>query len=361
VSEEAAPRTGWRSWFAPTGQPPAWALVGYMAAGLIAGVALSSSLPNFRGAMLGGLAGLIVAAGGSGGPSAISRRVALITAALGLVLTAIAFATGGHPAWAAVAMAAVAVLTSLGAAAGPLGAVIGFLLSLAYLIVALMARTANLFELVSFRWGAAHIAVGCLAGLLVVLVGTAWRRRTEPEEVRAATAPPIPVRAMWESLKTFDEHARDGVRRAIPLAILMYFFQRNGGRDAFWIFFAAYLVMLTPGKNQKSQTVVRVGSAIFGVLLLSVASLIFPVRALFSFGIVILFAGIGLGPAYPVFGGGLTTVGSVLLAGAPTGAIGDWAAKRVLDTAIGCAIALVATYLLWPRDEETDEPVPVTT
>lgn len=76
-----------------------------------------------------------------------------------------------------------------------------------------MARTANLFELVSFRWAAAHIAVDCLAGLLVVLVGTAWRRRTEPEEVRTATAPPIPVRAMWESLKTFDEHARDGVRR----------------------------------------------------------------------------------------------------------------------------------------------------
>jgi hypothetical protein len=125
VSEEAPRRTGWRSWFAGTGQPPAWALVGYMAAGLIAGVALSSPLPNFRGAMLGGLAGLVVAAAGSGGPSAISRRVALITAALGLVLIAIAFGIGGHPVWAAVAMAAVALLTSLGAAAGPLGAVLG--------------------------------------------------------------------------------------------------------------------------------------------------------------------------------------------------------------------------------------------
>jgi hypothetical protein len=68
VSEEAAARTGWRSWFAPTGQPPAWALVRYMAAGLLTGVALSSPLPNFRGTMLGALAGLIVAAAGSGGP-----------------------------------------------------------------------------------------------------------------------------------------------------------------------------------------------------------------------------------------------------------------------------------------------------
>ena len=68
MSEETAPRTGWRSWFASTGQPPAWTLVRYMAAGLLAGVALSSSLPHFRGTMLGALAGLIVVAAGSGGP-----------------------------------------------------------------------------------------------------------------------------------------------------------------------------------------------------------------------------------------------------------------------------------------------------
>ena len=157
--------------------------------------------------MLGALAGLIVAAAGSGGPSLISRRVALITAALGLVLTAIAFATGGRPVWAAVAMAAVAVLTSLGAAAGPLGAVLGFLLSLAYLLVALMARTANLFELVSFRWAAAHIAVGCLAGLLVVLVGTAWRRRIEPED---RVQPALP-RVRW---RPHDDRLRPARRRA---------------------------------------------------------------------------------------------------------------------------------------------------
>jgi hypothetical protein len=38
---------------------------------------------------------------------------------------------------------------------------------------------------------------------------------------------------MWRSLRSFDEYARDGVRRAIPLAVLMYFFQLDGGRDAF--------------------------------------------------------------------------------------------------------------------------------
>lgn len=33
--------------------------------------------------------------------------------------------------------------------------------------------------------------------------------------------------------------------------------------------------------------------------------------------------------------------------------------RRLLDTLVGCGVALVATYLLWPRDTEEDGvPVP---
>ena len=70
----------------------------------------------------------------------------------------------------------------------------------------------------------------------------------------------------------------------------MYFLQRQGGRDAFWTFFTAYLVLLTPGKNPKSLASIRVASAVFRVLLLAVISLLVPDRVLFSFGLVILFA-----------------------------------------------------------------------
>jgi MFS family permease len=346
--------TGWRSWFAPTGQPPAWVLVRYMVCGLVLGGALGAALPHVRGALLAALAAVIVSAAGSGGPSAISRRLALITAGSELVLAVIAFATGNRPVWAGLAMGAVALLTSLMAAAGPLGGVLGFLLSLGYMLIATMARVANLFELVSLRWAAAHIAVGCVAGLIVVFVGTAARRRGESDEVKAARAS-LPVAPILASLRTFDEHARDGVRRAIPLAILMALFQHQGGRDAFWAFFAAYLVLLVPGKSPKSQAAARVGSTLFGVVVLAVVSTVVPDKVLFSFGVVILFSGVGLSPAYTLVGGALTTIGSVLLAGAPTGAIGDWAGRRLLDTIVGCAIALVFTYLLWPRDRESEE------
>jgi len=327
--------------------------VRYAAGGLFIGGALGAALPEVRGTLLAALAGVVVAAAGSGGPSRISRRLAVIGSGCVLVLAVVGFATGNHPVWAGLAMGAVAFLTSLMAASAPLGGILGFLLSLGYMLVATMARVANLFELVSLRWAVAHIAAGCIGGLIVVFVGTAQRRRGEPDEVKAATAP-LPIAPMLASLRNFDEHARDGVRRAVPLAILMFLFQRQGGRDAFWTFFAAYLVMLTPGKNAKSLASIRVASAVFGVLLLAVISLIVPDRVLFTFGIVILFAGIGYSPPYPLLGGALTTIGSILLAGAPTGDIAGWAGRRVVDTLVGCAIALIATYLFWPRDRETE-------
>jgi uncharacterized membrane protein YccC len=35
--------------------------------------------------------------------------------------------------------------------------------------------------------------------------------------------------------------------------------------------------------------------------------------------------------------------------------------RRLLDTAVGCGLALLATFLLWPSDEEAEASVPVPT
>jgi uncharacterized membrane protein YccC len=112
-------------------------------------------------------------------------------------------------------------------------------------------------------------------------------------------------------------------------------------------------------EDPRSLAAARVGSTVFGVLLLAVASLTVPNQVLFSLDIVILLSGVSRSPAYPVIGGGLTTIGSVLMAGAPTGAIGTWSTQRLLDTVAGCAIALIANYLFWPRDNEAQETPPV--
>lgn len=273
----------------------------------------------------------------------------MFVALVGLVATVAAFATDGRPGWSAFAMAAVATFTSLAAGAGPLGAAVGFLGSLGYMLVAVLARLANLTSVVSLGSAVSHIAIGCGAGLLVALADTGWRTRAAPDAAKA-TIPPSPLRPMWTSLRHFDRRARDGIRRAIPLAAGMFLFQRTGGRDAFWIFLAAYIVLLPTGKSPATVAFARVVSTVVGVGLLGLASLAVPDPLLFACGAGALLAGIAYGQRYPLVAGGLTAMGAVLLAGAPTGAVGHWAAHRLFDTVVGAGLALAATILLWPRD-----------
>lgn len=53
--------------------------------------------------------------------------------------------------------------------------------------------------------------------------------------------------------------------------------------------------------------------------------------------------------------GAATATGAILLVGAPSGEIGTWAVRRLADTVIGSAVALAATFLLWPRDVAEDD------
>jgi uncharacterized membrane protein YccC len=157
---------------------------------------------------------------------------------------------------------------------------------------------------------------------------------------------------MAHSLRTFDAYARDGVRRAIPLAIGVYFFERSGSRDAMWIFMAAFAVLLPSGKAPVEVAVVRALSTVVAVIGLGLMALVVPIRVLFAIAVVFLLVGLAYSGRYPLAGSGLMSISAILMASAPRGDFGDWASRRLLDTLIGCGLAVVATALLWPSDPE---------
>jgi Fusaric acid resistance protein-like len=336
-----------------TGAPAQWPLVLHLVAGLLAGAGLGSLLSPTKGAVLAGLTGALVAGAGASLPSAIAMRVGVFAAVTTVVSMSVAFATGGDPVLAALAMAAMAILTSAAAAAGPVGASLGTLGSLAYLLVAALGRLAHLYGEVSFPSGLARILIGCVAGLLVVSVRVAWRRSRAPRASGPANLPVAPVRAVWTSVRTLDRSARDGIRRAIPLAIGIYLFETYGTKDALWIFVAAFVVLLPTSKLPREIAAARVISSVVGVVLLGLLALVVPRPALLGCAAVAILMGMAYSRRYPIAASGLTAMGAILLTGAPAGAIGTWAGHRVLDTLVGAGLALAATYLLWPRDEPT--------
>ncbi len=337
----------------PAGHPPQWAMVGNLTVGLLAGAAAGLLLHPHRGAMLAALTGGAVAAAGGGVSPLVAVRIAAWTAGVGCVASGLAFTLSGHPVPAALAVALVAVLTSVAAGAGPVAATLATLGSYLYVLTAAIGQLTGLAAGVPLGSGLARIVIGAAAGLAAV-IGRALVRR---HPVRAAVAVPSPLPAMVRSLRTVDQHTRDGIRRAVPLAIGIFAFERTGTRDAYWVFLATFVVLLPSGKPAPKVAASRVTSTVLGVVLLGPLALAVPHRALLWLAVAALVLGLAYQPSYPVTAGALTALGAVLLAGAPSGRITAWAAHRVVDTLGGCALALAGTYLLWPRDP-SDAGVP---
>ncbi len=334
---------------------PMWRPVLYAAAGLVVGGALGAVLTPQKGAVLAALTGALVAAAGSRGPTKVSLRLASLATAAAVIVVFTAFVVTGHPWWAAAAMAAVAVLTSAVAAAGPIGAALGMLGSVGFVLAVVGAATVRLVPDVSLLSGALRAVLGAVGGLIVAAVGAMLRNR----RAGAGAVPDIPApwRPMWASLRSFDEHTRDGVRRAIPLAIGMFIYQRTLDHDSLWVFLAAFAVLLPTGKTAVRVAAARVVSTVVGVLVLSVLGMVAAAGVLFAAAILFLLVGIAYKPTYPLQAGALSAMGAVLLVAGPAGDLGAWAGHRLLDTLLGCAMALASTHLLWPRDKPDDDDV----
>lgn len=162
--------------------------------------------------------------------------------------------------------------------------------------------------------------------------------------VGRCVGPDIPAAwgPMWASLRSFDEHARDGIRRAIPLAIGMFMYQRTLDHDPLWVFMAAFAVLLPTGKSGTRVAAARVVSTLVGLVVLTVLDRVVGAGVLFTLAVLFLLVGIAYKPTYPVQAGASSAMAAVLLVAGPAGdlAPGHLAWHRLFDPPLGCAMAL---------------------
>ncbi len=282
-------------------------------------------------------------------------RVAGFATVTAVVFVLVAFLVAGHPWWAAAAIAAVAIITSALAGAGPVGAGLAQLGLLIYVLAMVIGSIVRLRD-VPLASGVLRIVLGAAGGLAVVAVAARLRDRRDREAAAAAPRLPSPWPALLASLRSFDEHARDGVRRAIPLAIGVYLFERSGSHDALWVFLSAFVVLMPTGKSPMSVALrrpPRLSSALW-------SSACSPSHCPSPRCTPTPCSMLGRGgdrvrghlPAHlSVRRGRPHRRRRHPARRAPSGAIGVWAAHRLLDTALGCALALASMYLLWPKDK----------
>lgn len=339
-------------WFASTGAPPTWrtlftVLVGAVLAGGIGLLVFRVDRP--AAVAIAAVTGGLVAAAGANAPRGVEVRLAAGVSVVVVVFGLLAAAVSGHVVPAALAMALVAVFTSVGVGASPVGAAFGLLATLGYVVTVLLV---GLAPVGSRSPGSAMVAgalLGAGAGLLVA-AGAAVRARSPGSPAPDSVPLAAPWRSMWRSVRTLDEHARDGLRRALPLGVFVGAYELTGSHDVLWAFLAALVVLLPTAKSPVRLAASRVVGTIVGVAVLLPLSDLLPTAALVVGAVPLVLVGSAYKARYPVQGDAAIAMGAIIMIGAPAGAIADFAARRLLDTVVGAAIALASMYLLWPRD-----------
>jgi hypothetical protein len=330
------------------------AIVAGMATGYLAAQALGF---GERGVQSAVVAALTLAAGSSG-----RLRTALpVALAVGLVVVAastLGAVTTGHPWAAALAMAAIAFLTSVLTAAQPVGLLIGMVTSYAYFLVTgtgvIAARVIgrDLPEI-----GVLSL-VGLAAGLVLVVVRALVEQALHP----IPDTPPGPrtplLAPVARSVRTFDRHAQDGVRRAIALGLAMYAFQSIATHDAFWVMLTVFVILLPNGRSTVGKALARVAGTVVGVGFAVVITSLLPDAVVGPLAVLALAISLALSTRSAWLSVAMGAVAASVLTGLPRDDVAGFAAARLVDTLIGTALALAAGYLLWPRAKPEQTPVP---
>jgi hypothetical protein len=340
-----------------------WRLTAAVLVGMGAGFGAAWLIGLGSASVQAGIVAGFTAAAGSKGALRTAVPVAGLVGSLVVLSSSLGAATTGYPWAAAAAMAAVAFATSVLTAAVPVGLLIGMVVSYSYFL------TTAIGVLVSDAVG--HDldrigllgAVGLATGLALVavragveqLLGTASPRRggTPASPTRAPLIAPIVT-----ALRTFDVHARDGVRRAVALGVAMLVFQYQASHGAFWVMLTVFVILQPNGRSTLSSAIVRVTGTIAGVLVVALLSPLLPDPVAVGLAILCVAGSIAASTKSSTVSAGLGAVAASVLAGVPSGNVLAYAGLRLLDTVVGAAIAIVAGYLLWPRQRPVDVPVP---
>ncbi len=336
-----------------TGQPPQWALVGFAVAGCLAGLVVGLVVQRSPVVLLPALTAAAVAVSGSAGPPPIASALARVAAPLTVAMMVLAVVVSGRPWAAAPAMLCVALFTSLAANLGRIGAVLGTLATLTFVLALVVATETATRDLSSVGMVLAQIVLAAAAGAGIALAGSALRHRGEPP-VAASGSAPVADPSILESLRRFDERARDGLRRGIPLALCVLWYEVTRDRDALWVLISVLAVLLPTGKTVWQAAAARVAATAIGVLVVLGLAEVLPVAVLVAAALAAMVLGLAYKPVNDVLAGAASAFAVVVLVGAPGANATALAPRRLLDTVIGAAIALAFTYLLWPRDLPDD-------
>jgi len=318
--------------------------------GQLAGLGLS--------AIFSGMTAGLVALVGARGELRFSAALALTAGVLLVLLTGISGAVTEMPLLAALAFAAVAFLTSVASSAPPVGLLLGLVGSTFYVfatgfsLVLITEQRASLLIVLTAS------LVGVVWGMTLVIARGLYVSRNSPvltnQTPRGAKLWPT----MRQTVREFRRGTQDGIRRALAFAVATYWFESVPSHDSFIVLLTAAVLLPVEGR----VTVLTGSYRLFGALLsVGVAlslTFVLPTLAIYSLGIGALIYAVAVAARSTTHSDAAIAIAFLLFIGAPGADIAIYAGWRLIEVAAGFAVALLAGYVLWPRQALTAVPIP---
>lgn len=332
---------------------PAWGLSGAALAAFGLGYGVGEMLGPEGTAIGSAITALFIAVAGLAAPKGTRSKAAPAAAIIAFVGVVLAHLTTGDPVISGLAMAGVMFLASISRAGGVIPAVFGALLGSAYFLPALVGYTNDVSTpdtllLGVIGAGSALVTVGLLARLVDPLElpkpssGSAEGSSSRDDKGSLA-------RIAAAALTRSADRAY-AVRRALLLGVAIGLYQASGSHNVFWVALAIFAVLGPDEASTWGRALNRSIGTIAGALLLGALAQVLPAEVVIGIGGIALIVAVAFyARNYAVYSAGVAML-VVALFGASDDQFFHWAGLRILDTAIGAAIAIASLYLIPYRD-----------
>jgi len=286
------------------------------------------------------IAMFVVVAGISAPKSGQALLATIATGFMSVVAMFIGWATFKEPVLAGVAMAVVMTLTALAARQSGALRSMGMLLNVVYFFYGAFGllnhlTALKLAELAAIGFGAA-VVVLVAAHLLRSMVG-----RHMPEPAPA----PRPEDA-GASFFAGGPTMRYALMRGALLGVFMGIYSAGRNQDVFWVFLTIWVTFLPVAETTRDRAIRRIAGVMVGCLLVAALAQAVPAATMIWVGIGAVLVGmLWVWRNYAVWEASVSFLVIALFGDLHRDRFVDWAGRRIVDTLIGVAIAVIAYQL----------------
>ena len=136
---------------------------------------------------------------------------------------------------------------------------------------------------------------------------------------------------------------RYALMRGLLLGVLMALYASGRNQDVFWVFLTIWVTFLPVAEMTRDRAIRRVAGVMIGCLLVAALAQVMPAAWIIWVGIAAVEIGIlWIWRNYVIWEASVSFLVIALFGDLHRDQFVDWAGKRILDTLIGVAIAMIA-------------------